>query len=343
MGSLPILPEIVSDPAPLSAADGTANYAARVSQSLAEAVEKTIPSVVVIHTMEDPHYYRDLFGRMYVDRGSAGQGSGFIISEDGYILTNNHVVIKADKLRVSLDNGKEYPARLIGRHPKTDVAVLKIEPLEGEKFTTAEIADSTKIRVGELVLAIGSPFSLSSTVTQGIISHKGRPSEYLPLVDVIQTSAPINPGNSGGPLVDVYGRVIGMNTYIQKAGPGNDGNVGIGFALPSNVAIRVARLIIEGKASELPWIGVVMEDTRYGIYINHVVEGGPAEKAGLQRGDFIQALNGKQIRTTSDLRTYVMLLTPGDPVRATIYRDDESQSLQIITARMPDLKTVQKP
>jgi S1-C subfamily serine protease len=259
------------------------NIAAQVSEAMADAVEGALPSVVVIQTGAT-RVYRDWWtNRRFYREEPVGQGSGVVISEDGYILTNRHVIERASKAEVVFNDGTSYPAKYIGSNSQTDIAVLKIEPDPDKPLTVIEQGDSDAIRVGELVMAIGSPYSLSSTVTHGVVSQKGRASELLPLIDFIQTSAPINPGNSGGALVDVEGHLIGINTYIQTA-DGIGGSIGLGFAVPAKIAFRMAELIIKGENSDVPYIGLVTEETPYGIMISEVIENGPAMKAGLEPG-----------------------------------------------------------
>ena len=235
-----------------------------------------------------------------------------------------------------LNDGTTYAAEYIGSNSQVDIAVLKITPDQDKPLVAITPGDSDGIRVGELVLAIGAPFSLSSTVTQGIVSQKGRASDLLPIVDFIQTSAAINPGNSGGALVDIEGRLVGINTYIQTAG--SSGSIGIGFAVPAATAYRVAELLIKGENSDMPYIGVITDNTRYGVVVAEVVEDSPASKAGLRRGDLLRTVNGKEISTSFDLKTLVTLVEPGETVKLKVQRDRKEAEIELRTERIPDLK-----
>ena len=314
------------------------NAALQVSRAMADAVDKVLPSVVVIKTTATQRYLDFWRGREILRDEPVGQGSGVIIDKEGYILTNNHVLQGAQRVTVMLNDGTELPAKFIGSNQQTDMAVLKIDPQGGKKFIAVEIADSEKTRVGEICLAIGSPFSLNSTVTQGIISYKGRGADILPVVDFLQTSAPINPGNSGGALVDVRGRLIGINTFIQTAGPYAQGNIGIGFAVPSNLAMRIAELIIKGEKADLPWIGVVMREFREGLVVMNLIEDGPAESSGLKEKDLITRVEGKSVRTTEELQTLVKLYKPGQVLNVEVLRGGEKIDVRVKTEPMPKLQ-----
>jgi len=228
-------------------------------------------------------------------------GSGFIISPDGYIFTNNHVVEKADKIKVKLSNGKEYDAAVKGRDPRTDIALIKINP-EGS-LPAAKIGDSDKLRVGDWVVAIGNPFGLDHTVTVGIVSAKGRVIGAGPYDNFIQTDASINPGNSGGPLINLAGEVVGINTAIVAHGQG------IGFAIPVNMAKEILNdLKSKGKVTR-GWLGVSVQDItddiakglklkdQAGALVTEVFEGDPADKAGIKQGDIIRKWTGRPFAT----------------------------------------------
>jgi serine protease Do len=241
-----------------------------------------------------------------------GSGSGAIVRSDGYILTNHHVVGEADKITVQLYDGQELKARLIGTDPATDISVIKIE---GTDMPVLQMGDSDNILVGESVIAIGNPFGLSHTVTFGIVSAKGRTgmgiAEYE---DFIQTDAAINPGNSGGPLVDLEGKIVGVNTAIFSR---SGGYQGIGFAVPINMARRVMNELIETGQVSRGWLGVGIQDMTpelakafgldqaKGSLVTGVMPGTPAEKAGLQKGDVILRLNGNTIENSNGLRNLV--------------------------------------
>src|SRR5919197_206208 len=232
-------------------------------------------------------------------------GSGFIITKDGYIVTNNHVVENASDIKVSLSDKEEFDAKVIGRDPKTDLALIKIEAKKD--LPTAPLGDSSKLRVGEWVIAIGNPFGLGHTVTAGIVSAKGRIIGAGPYDDFIQTDAPINPGNSGGPLFNMQGEMVGINTAIVSSGQG------IGFAIPINIAKPlIPQLEKTGKVTR-GYLGVSIQsiapdlakalklEDRQGALVAEVVPGGPAARAGIQQGDVIVAFNGKAVKDAHDL------------------------------------------
>ncbi len=271
-----------------------------------------------------------------------GQGSGFIISQDGYILTNNHVVGEAEKVRVKLLDGREFDARTIGTDPPTDVAVIKIE---AKNLPVLPLGDSDSLDVGEWVLALGNPFGLSHTLTAGIVSAKGRShvniAEYE---DFIQTDAAINPGNSGGPLINLEGRVVGINSAIYSQ---TGGSVGIGFAIPINMAKAVYTQIIKTGSVSRGYIGVMVQeitpdlaatfklpDTK-GVLISQVTPGGPADKAGLKQGDVIVAFNGEIIPDYSPFRNKISMMPPGTVVKLDVIRDGARKSFSVKIEKMP--------
>jgi serine protease Do len=270
------------------------------------------------------------------------RGSGVIVTTDGYVLTNHHVVAGADHIRVVLFDRRDLPARLVGSDAHTDVAVLKIE---ADRLSPASLADSSKVRVGQFALAMGNPFGVGQTVTLGIIGavRRGRMG-ITDYEDFLQTDAAINPGNSGGPLVDVEGRVIGVNTAILTTGGG--GNEGVGFAVPSDLARTVMdQLIREGHVIR-GWLGVAVSDVNpedaaarggsvEGALIGEVTPGGPAAKAGLQRGDVVAALNGEPIADGRALRLRIAQLPPGSAARLDVIRDREHRE---ITAKLGQLR-----
>jgi S1-C subfamily serine protease len=299
-------------PGLLAESPAAPSLARQVSDAMADSVAKVLPSVVVIRTEATKLYVDYWRSRLYKSNQPLGQGSGVIISKDGYVLTSAHVIEGAETVEVSLDDGRSFPAEIKGANRATDIAVLKINAPADVSFSPIAVADSDRVRVGELCIAIGSPFSLNSTVTSGVVSQKGRSADILPVVDFIQTSAAINPGNSGGALVDVDGRLIGINTFIQTAGPHAMGNIGIGFAVPSNTALRIADLIIRGGSGDLPYIGIEMRQTEFGVLVARVVPGSPADKAGLRARDLIQRLDGKNTTTVDEVRSLVVLKKPGD-------------------------------
>jgi serine protease Do len=267
-------------------------------------------------------------------------GSGFIISHDGYIFTNNHVVEQADKILVKLSNGQEYDAKVIGKDAKTDLALIKIKP--ADSLPVAEMGDSEKLRVGEWVMAIGNPFGLEQTVTVGIVSAKGRVIGAGPYDNFIQTDASINPGNSGGPLFNMEGQVIGINTAIVAQGQG------IGFAIPISMAKTILPdLKSRGKVTR-GWMGVSVQDitediarnmrlkSQQGALISDVVEGDPAEKAGLRIGDVITEINNKAVNNTHDLLLMIAGLKVGETIQVKIIREGQVKIFPILIAERTD-------
>ena len=267
-------------------------------------------------------------------------GSGFIISNDGYIFTNNHVVENTDKILVKISDGKEYEAKIIGTDPKTDIALIKIKPDNG--LPIVEIGDSDILRVGEWVIAIGNPFGLEQTVTAGIVSAKGRVIGAGTYDNFIQTDASINPGNSGGPLFNMQGKVIGINTAIVAQGQG------IGFAIPINMAKNIlSDLKTKGKVTR-GWLGVSIQDisediaksmnykNKKGVLVTDVFKDDPADKAGIKVGDVITEINGKQIKDTHDLLLTTAALHVGEKVVIKVLRDGKLISLTALVAERKD-------
>lgn len=263
-------------------------------------------------------------------------GSGFIVSDDGYILTNNHVVADADEIQVTFSENEKYEAKIIGRDEKTDIALIKIEV--DKKITAAKLGDSDKLRIGDWVVAIGNPFGLGNTVTAGIVSAKGRTIGAGPYDNFIQTDASINPGNSGGPLFNLDGEVVGINTAIVAPG---GGNVGIGFAIPINMAKSVmSQLKDKGKVVR-GWLGVTIQivtpeikekfdlEVTEGALVAEVTKNSPAEKGGLQRGDVITVFDGKKVKEMKFLPSIVAETPVGKKVEVVIVRKGENKKLTI--------------
>jgi serine protease Do len=264
------------------------------------------------------------------------QGSGFIVSSDGYILTNNHVIKDAEQITVKLADGRQFEAKVTGTDSDTEVAVIKID---ANNLKVLEPADSDKLEVGEWVIAIGNPFGLSHTVTAGIVSAKGRGriglAEYE---DYIQTDAAINPGNSGGPLIDLNGKVVGINTAIL--GPG--GNIGIGFAIPINMAKAVYDQLVETGTVVRGVLGVYIadltadmagslglkQDTK-GVVVSEVIEGSAAEKAGLKRYDVVVEFNGEKVEKVNELRNRVSMMKPGSKAQIVVLRDGKAKTFSV--------------
>jgi len=271
-----------------------------------------------------------------------GQGSGFLIKEDGYILTNNHVVGDADVIKVKLSDGREFEAELVGTDPQSDVAVIKID---AAGLPVLALGDSDALEVGEWVIAIGNPFGLQETVTVGVVSAKGRSRVGInDYEDFIQTDAAINPGNSGGPLVNIRGEAIGMNTAIFSR---SGGYMGIGFAIPINMVKAIEQQLIEGGKVTRGWLGVVIQDIDEelassfgledtdGVLVAEVSESSPAAKGDLQQGDIIMKLNGQKVGNVNELRNKIALTAPGSKITLDILRDGKPKSVGITVGEQP--------
>ena len=275
-------------------------------------------------------------------REAQSLGSGFIISSDGYVLTNNHVVADADEIIVRLSDRSELQAKLVGTDPRTDVALLKVE---GKDLPIVRLGDSEKLKVGEWVLAIGSPFGFDHSVTKGIVSAKGRTLPNDTYVPFIQTDVAINPGNSGGPLFNMNGEVVGINSQIFTR---SGGFMGLSFAIPIDVALDVSnQLKKDGKVSR-GWLGVVIQevnkdlaesfglDKPAGALVAQVLEDGPAAKGGLQVGDVILSMNGQPIVMSADLPHLVGSLKDGDKAKLEIIREGKRQNLDVTIGALPE-------
>lgn len=277
-------------------------------------------------------------------RKTHGQGTGFIISKDGYILTNNHVVDSADTITVILSDEKEYEAELIGADPQSDVALIKIDT--GKNLPTLPLGDSDKLEVAEWVIAIGNPFGLSQTVTVGVVSAKGRNRVGLnDYENFIQTDAAINPGNSGGPLLNVRGEVVGINSALFSR---TGGYMGIGFAIPINMVKTIEDQLHNHGSVTRGWLGVVIQDVNKdlaesfglkevkGILISDVQEDSPADKAGLAQGDVIMKLQGVELKDVSDLRNRIALILPGTKVPVDVIRDGKNKTISVAIGKQPE-------
>ncbi len=274
------------------------------------------------------------------NRKQQGLGSGFIIDRDGYIVTNNHVIEKADQITVKLANGEEYDATLVGRDPKTDLALIRIDA--SSKLTPLELGDSDSLNVGSWVVAVGSPFGLEQTVTAGIVSAKGRVIGSGPYDDFIQTDASINPGNSGGPLVDMKGTVIGINTAIIASGQG------IGFAIPVNLARGIIAQLKDAGEVTRGWLGVQIQDItkelkeyyalgdRKGVLVSEVFEDSPAEKAGIMAEDIITAVDGTEVSSGKELSRTVAAMPAGKEVDVTLLRKGMEKTVTVTMAKLTD-------
>jgi serine protease Do len=270
-----------------------------------------------------------------------GVGSGVIVTKDGYILTNNHVVDDADEVKVSLQDGRTFTAKVIGKDPKSDVAVVKIDAHDLPAIT---FADSDKCEVGDMVLAIGNPFGIDQSVTRGIVSAKDRSAMDLDYQDFIQTDAAINPGNSGGALVDADGRLIGINTAIYSH---TGGNQGVGFAIPTDLARGVMESLIQYGKVTRGYLGVMIQDINpalarefklksdNGALVGDVVPGGPADKAGLKSGDVIEKFDGKPVTDSRHLKIEVARVAPGQTVAVEVLRDGSAKTLDVRLKESP--------
>lgn len=321
---------------------------AEFERGYADLVEELLPSVVSIATSQiverrssslpelpEDHPFNDMFkdffgNQMPKRENMTGLGSGFIISQDGYVVTNNHVISGADQITVIFNNGvDEVPAELVGTDPKTDIAVLKIDP-EAVEIEPVSWGDSEISRVGDIVLAIGNPLGLGGTVTSGIISSINRDIGSGPYVDFIQTDAPINRGNSGGPLFNLDGKVIGINSMIISQ---TGGSVGLGFSIPSSTAKLIVNQIISFGQAKRGWLGVQIQDltpefseslgydSTDGAFVASVQPDSPAAKSNIQAGDIIMEFNGKKISSFKDLPKVVAETPVGSEVVVSVWRN----------------------
>ena len=331
---------------------------APVLTSYADALSDVRPAVVSVYSSKIvrqrvPEFYRHFFGQNLPDseRRLSGMGSGVLVSADGYILTNNHVVEEADELKVALSDEREFTAKLVGTDPKTDIAVIKID---ASNLPYATLADSDKLRVGDIVFAIGNPLGIGQTVTMGIVSATGRKNVNLltdrapdAYEDFIQTDAAINFGNSGGALVDAKGRLVGINSGIATT---NRGNIGIGFAVPINLASSVMASLIEHGIVIRGYMGVASEtltpdiaealglsrDTRGVVVTELSPPDGPAAKAGIKREDVITGVNGRAVTSRDDLRLIIAQTMPGTPVTVSIMRDGKPKEITVTLGKLED-------
>jgi serine protease Do len=328
----------------------------------AALVEQNGPAIVNIATMQQVTSSRDergdieeLLRRLSPDeplppeleeqqsRPRGGVGSGFIMSEDGYVITNHHVVNGADQITVTLNDRRVFQARIIGTDELSDVALIKID---AENLPTVEFGDSEAVRVGEWVLAIGSPFGLEFSAAAGIVSAKGRavPGNQTNYVSFIQTDVAINQGNSGGPLFNLEGKVIGINSQILSSTGGSNG---ISFAIPSNVALNVVEQLRDTGAVSRGLLGVLIKDVDFalaeafymerpmGAFVDEVQPGSPAETAGVLNDDIIMAFNGREIESSSMLPFYVGQVRPGTNAELTIMRNGETIALDVVVGALP--------
>src|SRR5262245_44470402 len=322
--------------------------------SYSDAVRKAVPAVVSVLTskeiksqrhpfLEDP-LFRHFFGDQLEEepQRAASLGSGVIVSSKGYILTNHHVVEAADEIEVALVDGKKLKARAVGSDPETDIAVLQVE---GGSLPAIAFGDADSLRVGDVVLAIGNPFTVGQTVTMGIVSALGRSQLGINTFEnFIQTDAAINPGNSGGALVDTAGNLVGINTAIFSR---SGGSLGIGFAIPASSAKQVMEQIIETGSVTRGWIGVEAEEIKPEIAewcrissahddrIAGLLCSGPAEKAGLKPGDILVAIEGRAVKDPNTMLNLVAALVPGKPASIKLKRDNRDVDVQVAVGKRP--------
>jgi serine protease Do len=329
----------------------------------APIVKEVLPNVVnissskVVRTpnqmpegMQSDPFFQQFFGQGFGNRQEIPKnrreqslGSGVIVSPEGYVLTNNHVVDGATDVKVTLSDKRELKAKIIGTDPKTDVAVLK---LEGSNFPAITLGDSSKVQVGDYALAIGDPFGVGQTVTMGIVSAKGRGNLGIEdYEDFIQTDAPINPGNSGGALVNDRGELVGINTAILSHGSG--GNEGIGFAIPVNLARSILGQILDHGKVTRGYLGVLIQPITpamakelglsklQGALVGDVSPKGPAQASGVQRGDVILSINGNAVTDSNELRNTISMMQPGETVKLEISRNGSTKDLNVKLGELP--------
>lgn len=334
-----------------------------IPKNFSELAQAVRPGVVNIRTEKDMKdggpVFRHFFGNPFETPNPHGNrpgpfsgrnpnhqpkqhslGSGFIIDREGYIVTNNHVVENADKIRVKLSNGKEFDAKVVGRDPKTDLALIKIKG--SDDLVPIKMGDSEALKVGSWVVAIGSPFGLEQTVTAGIVSAKGRVIGAGPYDDFIQTDASINPGNSGGPLLNMKGEVVGINTAIIARGQG------IGFAIPINMAQGIVAQLKENGRVTRAWLGVAIQDLtaeireyyeakdQKGVLVTEVYQGNPADKGGIKASDIITAVNGKTVTSARDLSRAIAESPVGKEISIAIVRGGEKQTVHVALSKRDD-------
>jgi serine protease Do len=328
--------------------------------SFVEIVKKVKPAVVnikatkVVKTQPSPFFrwygdpFEEFFRRFFEgiprEHVERSLGSGFIIDEEGYVLTNYHVVGSASEIKVSLESGKEFDAEIIGTDQKTDIALIKIK--SKGPFPVIKMGDSDKLEIGEWVIAIGNPFGLGHTVTAGIVSAKERVLGTGPYDAYIQTDAPINPGNSGGPLINTKGEVVGINAIIYSP-TGIPQNIGIGFAIPINLAKSLLEQLKKGKVVR-GWLGVYIQEVTQdiaeslgmkepaGALVSEVMKGSPAEEAGIKRGDVIIGFAGKEIKSSRELPAMVASTEVGKVVDVKVLRDGKPITIKVKIGKMPE-------
>lgn len=347
--------EAASAPIPASDEFYAQNPVARIADTSSAAVVNIDTETLVTRSqhplMNDP-IFREFFGREMEQYNRVvpmrGKGSGFIVDKDGHILTNNHVVSGADKITVTLLDGRHFDAELVGKDPTFDLAVIKIKAAD---LPTLPLGDSDEARVGEWVVAIGNPLGFENTVTAGVISGKNR---TLQAADVnfqgfMQTDAAINPGNSGGPLINLRGEVVGINTAIVPYAQG------IGFAVPVNMAKQIMDDLIKHGEVKRGWLGVSLQTltpgfaemykipASEGAIVAQIVADSPAEKSGLQRGDVIYDIDGNKVKSSQDVVLFVRNKLMGESIKVEIYRDGKKQTVNVKLGDIPGSETTERP
>jgi Do/DeqQ family serine protease len=348
-----LLPAVATPPVRVEAA-GVATYA--------DAAQKALPSVVHVFTtkavkapqhplMNDPvfrHFFGDRLGNQ--PQRQMGLGSGVIVSEDGVVLTNNHVVEAADEIEVSLNDGGKYPATLIGSDPESDLAVLRVKA--PTKLPAASFGSTDGLRIGDVVLAIGNPFDVGQTVTMGIVSALGRSQLGINTFEnFIQTDAAINPGNSGGALVDADGNLVGINTAIYSR---SGGSLGIGFAIPVSTARSVMEQIVANGSVTRGWVGVEVQEltpelaesfkvpAAGGALIAGVMRGSPADRGGVRPGDVLLEVDGRKVKDASGMLQLIAALEPGQQATLKIYRSGGEKNLGVTVGKRPATAQAQR-
>jgi serine protease Do len=340
--------DLVLSIALLASACSSQSATARAApESLSPLVKKVLPAVVNIAVTETvsggdvlselPPELRDTplgreFRRRFGNRRGqvSGAGSGFIIDSTGIIVTNNHVVDHADKIVVSLTDGRQLPAKVIGRDELTDVAVIKVQSTDSLPSVTW--GDSRKAEVGDWILAAGNPFGLGGSVSAGIISAQGRDLNSGPFDNFLQLDAPINPGNSGGPIFNMDGQVIGVSSVIVSP---TGASVGIGFAIPSETVNRIVAQLLAKGSIERGWLGVSVEDRDDGVLIASISRDGPAAKSGIRAGDVVVAINGDRIESSRGLIRSIAAVPPGNTARVTVRRQGREVEIPVTVGRRP--------
>lgn len=334
---LPDFTPLVEDASP-----AVVNISTKQKQPMRGSAQAQMPDLEGIPPMFREFFERGMPQQPERRREAQSLGSGFIISEDGYVLTNNHVVAGAEEIMVRLPDRSEMKAKLVGADPRSDVALLKIE---GDGLPTVKIGSSEELKAGEWVVAIGSPFGFDHTVTAGVVSAKGRSLPNESYVPFIQTDVAINPGNSGGPLFNLEGEVVGINSQIFTR---SGGFMGLSFAIPIDVAMDVANQLREDGKVSRGWLGVVIQevnkdlaesfglDRPAGALVAQVMDGGPAAKGGLKIGDVILSVNGKSIDMSGDLPHLVGAMKPGSKAKLEVVRDGQRKTLSIEIGALPE-------